>query len=140
MKGSSFLKIFLTAIIAFTLGATGFFEDLELPYLHFGDYAEGYEDGYNDGKNDWKEVFYEKGYEDGVLYGKGLQAAASRVGTVYKSSNVKPSKSTSISTVYVTDTGSKYHKWGCQYLRESCIEISYVDATSDGYTPCSKCF
>lgn len=43
------------------------------------------------------------------------------------------------STVYVTDTGSKYHSAGCSYLSQSCIEISYSDAIDRGYTACSRC-
>lgn len=43
-------------------------------------------------------------------------------------------------TVYVTRTGKKYHRYGCQYLRKSCIPISLDDAINQGYTPCSKCF
>ena len=43
-------------------------------------------------------------------------------------------------TVYITATGSKYHRDGCQYLRKSQIPISLSDAKARGYTPCSKCF
>ncbi len=42
-------------------------------------------------------------------------------------------------TVYVTNTGEKYHSSGCQYLRQSCIEIDLDNALAQGYTPCSKC-
>lgn len=42
-------------------------------------------------------------------------------------------------TVYITDTGEKYHSYGCQYLRKSCISISLSDAVARGYTRCSKC-
>lgn len=42
-------------------------------------------------------------------------------------------------TVYVTNTGSKYHREGCQYLRQSQIPISLDDAISEGYEPCSRC-
>ncbi len=42
-------------------------------------------------------------------------------------------------TVYITETGSKYHAAGCQYLSNSCIAISKADANSQGFTPCSKC-
>lgn len=42
-------------------------------------------------------------------------------------------------TVYVTKTGAKYHRDGCQYLRKSQIAISLNNATLQGYTPCSKC-
>jgi competence protein ComEC len=41
-------------------------------------------------------------------------------------------------TVYITETGSKYHKDGCRYLRKSKIPISLDDA-KQGYDPCSVC-
>ena len=42
-------------------------------------------------------------------------------------------------TVYVTNSGKKYHRSGCQYLSSSKIPISLEDAESEGYEPCSKC-
>lgn len=42
-------------------------------------------------------------------------------------------------TVYITNTGSKYHSKGCQYLRQSCIPIGNIDAEEQGYSPCSRC-
>ena len=42
--------------------------------------------------------------------------------------------------VYITDTGKKYHRDGCQYLRESRHAISLEDAQNEGYSPCKKCF
>ena len=42
-------------------------------------------------------------------------------------------------TVYITNTGSKYHSSGCQYLKKSKIPISKDKAIAQGYTPCSKC-
>ena len=41
-------------------------------------------------------------------------------------------------TVYVTNTGSKYHRDGCQYLRQSRIPISLKDARRS-YSACSVC-
>lgn len=40
--------------------------------------------------------------------------------------------------VYVTRTGAKFHRAGCQYLRRSQIPISRSDAEAN-YTPCSVC-
>lgn len=40
--------------------------------------------------------------------------------------------------VYVTDTGSKYHRDGCQYLSKSKIPISLSEAVLS-YEPCSRC-
>lgn len=42
-------------------------------------------------------------------------------------------------TVYVTNTGSKYHLAGCQYLSDSQMTISLADALAGGYGPCSVC-
>ncbi len=42
-------------------------------------------------------------------------------------------------TVYVTDTGEKYHRSGCQYLRNSKHEIDLSQAQALGYTACSRC-
>jgi hypothetical protein len=41
-------------------------------------------------------------------------------------------------TVYVTRTVHKYHRSGCQYLRQSQIEIS-LSAAKQSYGPCSRC-
>ena len=42
-------------------------------------------------------------------------------------------------TVYVTKTGKKYHRGGCQYLRKSQIPKTLDDAVAAGYTACSRC-
>ncbi len=42
-------------------------------------------------------------------------------------------------TVYITKTGSKYHRLGCSYLK-SCIPISLSKAIQQGYSPCSRCY
>lgn len=42
-------------------------------------------------------------------------------------------------TVYITDTGSKYHRAGCRYLRESSHAITLSNAKSQGYEPCKVC-
>ncbi len=44
-----------------------------------------------------------------------------------------------ITTVYVTRTGEKYHRPGCQYLSKSCSPLGLSLAKSRGYSPCSIC-
>lgn len=51
----------------------------------------------------------------------------------------EPSDEQSV-TVYVTNTGGKYHRWGCQYLSQSCIPIFLDSAIRQGYTACSRCW
>ncbi|WP_224994314.1 hypothetical protein [Cesiribacter sp. SM1] len=45
----------------------------------------------------------------------------------------------SLQTVYVTKTGSKYHEDGCRYLSKSKIETTVKDARAKGYEPCKVC-
>lgn len=53
----------------------------------------------------------------------------------------KPTPTQKIETiVYITKTGSKYHRDGCQYLHSSKIAIELSKAQSRGYTACSKCW
>ena len=42
-------------------------------------------------------------------------------------------------TVYVTETGSKYHTSGCRYLWNSSIAMSKSEAIAEGYSACSVC-
>ena len=41
--------------------------------------------------------------------------------------------------VYVTKSGKKYHREGCQHLRKSSRPISLKEALEKGYEPCSRC-
>ena len=41
--------------------------------------------------------------------------------------------------VYVTRTGSKYHRDGCSSLSKSKIEITLKEAIEQGYEPCKRC-
>jgi hypothetical protein len=41
-------------------------------------------------------------------------------------------------TVYITKTGSKYHRAGCSYLKKSTIAVKLSEA-SVSYSPCSRC-
>lgn len=42
-------------------------------------------------------------------------------------------------TVYITDTGSKYHTAGCSSLSKSEHAISLSSAKAQGYEPCKRC-
>ena len=41
--------------------------------------------------------------------------------------------------VYITKSGTKYHKEGCSSLSKSKISISFKDAKERGYEPCGRC-
>jgi micrococcal nuclease len=42
-------------------------------------------------------------------------------------------------TVYVTNSGTKYHREGCSSLKRSSISVSLGDALLSNYGPCSIC-
>ncbi len=50
-----------------------------------------------------------------------------------------PKAKTTSGTVYITDTGEKYHRGTCRYLRYSKYSISKAEAQSLGYTACKVC-
>lgn len=41
--------------------------------------------------------------------------------------------------VYITNTGTKYHRAGCRYLEESCIETTLERAENNHMEPCKVC-
>ena len=41
--------------------------------------------------------------------------------------------------VYITESGTKYHSYGCSYLAKSCYEITLEEAANSGYDRCSRC-
>lgn len=49
------------------------------------------------------------------------------------------SEPTNSYTVYITNTGSKYHSGGCSYLRKSKHAIDKNSAIAQGYSACSRC-
>lgn len=42
-------------------------------------------------------------------------------------------------TVYITNTGERYHVSSCRYLRYSKHPVSLGEAKRRGYTPCKVC-
>lgn len=102
-------------------------------------YNAGFSSGYKLGVADQdgsSEDKYSQGYSD------GYQAASSPSGSAQSSSSKSTLPDSSLAqtdTVYVTATGSKYHRAGCSYLKSSRA-ISLADAIAAGYTPCSRCW
>lgn len=69
---------------------------------------------------------------------KGTAKITAKVGNKKYTCTVKVNN-TSSQSVYITNTGKKYHRSSCFYLRKSKIKISLSNAKSRGYTACSKC-
>ncbi len=56
-----------------------------------------------------------------------------------KENTDKPNPQAEEIIVYITKTGSKYHRAGCKYLKKSSIPITLKEAKKKGYAPCSVC-
>lgn len=90
--------------------------------LHYGNvYSELEDTAYSHGYSDASALFeeyYNDGYEEGYTNGRIAR----------KNSYV----------VYITKSGSSYHRDGCSYLK-SKIPVDVKDAIANGYTACSRC-
>ena len=98
-------------------------------------YAEGEEAGYAAGEAAGASSGYDKGYAEGKAAAAPQASYSSRGAGTQNAGEVQ----TQSATVYVTNTGEKYHSAGCSYLRKSQIAISLSDAKAQGYSPCSRC-
>lgn len=120
------------------------------------EYDKGHTDGYDEGKKagykKGKKEGYDKGYDEAkeeyavapASYDEDSSSGYSDGSTSSYDSSASSDNSSSDNyteqTVYITDTGGKYHNYGCQYLSQSCHSISLSNAQAQGYSSCSRCF
>lgn len=108
-------------------------------------FTTGYEDGFSSGKDagyeggflEGAQAGYNEGYQDGLEkgYGEGIGDGYTIWG---ESSSSKSNDADASKIVYVTNSGTKYHRSGCSYLK-SKRSISLSEAKRLGYTACSRC-
>lgn len=103
-------------------------------------FDSGYRKGMTDGKTNGYSIGFNDGYAKGKAEAKATGQSSDSTSKNYTPKQPSYSSQTNSQTVYVTNTGSKYHRYGCQYLRQSCISISLSDAKAQGYTACSRCW
>ena len=71
---------------------------------------------------------------------KGTATITAKVGNKkYTCKITVKNTTTSSASVYITNTGKKYHRAGCKCLRKSSHKISKSKAISRGYTACKVC-
>ena len=90
---------------------------------------------YLDGNGQTGTLIYSIGYQNGSI----TYITPTPEPTPTSAPTPEPVSEPVGTTVYITETGSKYHQDGCQYLSKSQIAISLSDAKSQGYEPCKKC-
>jgi len=144
------VSIFLaTLVLIFSLSACQIVNEEELATIREEGYQQGKESAerdsasalsaqYDAGHEEGYQAGYQKGREDG-LKEAAQKAKADKAKEESKPQSTTTSQGTQTATVYVTDTGSKYHRYGCRYLRESCHARTLSQAKGQGYTACSVC-
>ena len=136
------VSIFLaTLVLIFSLSACQIVNEEELAAIREEGYQQGKESAERDSASALSAQYdagHEEGYQAGYQKGRedGLKEAAqkakadkakeeskpqSKTSTAASSSgnSTTTSQGTQTATVYVTDTGSKYHRYGCRYLRRA---------------------
>lgn len=112
-------------------------------------YAFGYDDGYDDGLQDGHDIAgWEAETGHTIISEEAPESTPKPTPKLTPSPTPQPTPQPTPepqqpvqteATVYVTNSGSKYHNAGCRYLWNSSIAMSLSDAKASGYTACSVC-
>lgn len=107
-------------------------------------YNLGYQSGYDAGRASVRSSGSFSGSSSGSFSGSSsgsFSGSSSGISSPAKlpASAQPPSDQNKTTTVYITATGHKYHRYSCSYLANSCYSISLSDAVNSGYGPCSRC-
>ena len=147
MSKKKIQKIFFLSITAaFLLSSCGYSQkefDEAIDYAYEDGMSSGYDDGYDDGHFDGKSEGYTEGWNDGYIDGYQDRCFDSKYGDVEQEENTGSNTGNLIKnsyTVYITDSGDNYHKFGCQYLEKSMHKTTLSYAKQKGYAACSRCF
>lgn len=136
---------FIAACVAIILIAGGLGFACFNFYTSDDDLASEWESGYAQGKSDGYTVGYDEGFAAGASQSFSAQVEEPVQQEVQEPEpEPEPETTTESSgqeeiTVYVTDTGTKYHRSGCGSLWNSSHERSLSQAISQGYGPCGNC-
>ena len=131
----------------------GFVEDADGYYVYrstskdgkFSRVAETDEDSYQDSNiKKGKRYYYKlRAFSDGEYKDSSLSKWKSAKVKKASSANpapVTPSGADGETIVYITETGSKYHRSTCRTLKDSRIKTTLDSALSNGYTACGICY
>ena len=116
-KRCSFLILVIAlSLLSLVVGCAPSYTEGDLDIARQAAYSEGYDEG----------------YDEGYLVGKSES---------YQEQSTEPADTitpTSNDFVYITRTGSKYHRGSCRYLSQSSIKIERSEAIGN-YGACSVC-
>ncbi|MDD5908534.1 MAG: hypothetical protein PUD76_09320 [Clostridia bacterium] len=131
-RTTKYFRFFLLFAAALTL----FFCLVVLPAAGSSSQSTGYNLGYQSGYDAGRASVRSSGASSGSSSGSSSGISSP---TKLPASAQLPSDQNKTTTVYITATGHKYHRYSCSYLANSCYSISLSDAVNSGYGPCSRC-
>lgn len=131
-RTTKYFRFFLLFAAALTL----FFCLVVLPAAGSSSQSTGYNLGYQSGYDAGRASVRSSGASSGSSSGSSSGISSP---TNIPASAQLPSDQNKTTTVYITATGHKYHRYSCSYLANSCYSISLSDAVNSGYGPCSRC-
>ena len=143
-RTTKYFRFFLLFAAALTL----FFCLVVLPAAGSSSQSTGYNLGYQSGYDAGRASVRSSGSFSGSFSGASsgsssgsFSGSSSGISSPAKlpASAQPPSDQNKTTTVYITATGHKYHRYSCSYLANSCYSISLSDAVNSGYGPCSRC-
>lgn len=138
-------RSFIALVLVFTMSIGGFIFACCNVFATEDDLAAEWEAGYAQGKADGHSLGYDEGFAAGASQSFSAQVEEPVQQEVQEPEpEPEPETTTESSgseeiTVYVTDTGTKYHRSGCGSLWNSSHERSLSQAISQGYGPCGNC-
>ena len=143
-RTTKYFRFFLLFAAALTL----FFCLVVLPAAGSSSQSTGYNLGYQSGYDAGRASVRSSGSFSGSFSGASsgsssgsFSGSSSGISSPAKlpASAQPPSDQNKTTTVYITATDHKYHRYSCSYLANSCYSISLSDAVNSGYGPCSRC-
>lgn len=142
--------LFVSILMLFSISACNTYTDKEIEDMKDASYQEGKDCGYLAG--------YSEGYLAAIeeIRNQGDDPSPSEYFTSYQPDDQPQSESEpepepqpdpepepepepESETVYITDSGTKYHRSGCGSLWNSRSAISLDEAEARGYTACLRC-
>ena len=155
----------LALLCAFGLGRGGnAYSETDLALAREDAYNSGYHAGFAQGEASRQEALYTEAFSAGRLqgYDEGLAEGLRRipepaptepaavspslpvftpfpVDTPAPDRSVPVTDDTTEQVVYVTKSGTKYHRGSCSHLSKSKIAKSLAEAKAQNYEPCKTC-
>ena len=139
--GSALLLVLIAVMVTMIVATAGPDAPEETPLYDWGAYNDGYEDGYAAGVNAQLAALITPTPTPTVSPTPTPTPKPTPTPTPKPTPTPTPTPEPERQTVtvYITDTGEKYHRSNCGSLWNSKYAIDLEEAIDRGYEPCRRC-